>query len=211
MKKFLSYFWSIKTDIIPSDYSEQLEVTWENGKKVLNTKNANYSYGSLQKILETGLKQINLKNVNTILLLGLGAGSIIDSLYKKLNYVGKITAVEFDEKVIAIAKNEFHITKYNKLKIVHDDALQFVKKASEKYDLIIVDLFIDTQVPQQFYSHGFCNDLKKTLSKKGVILFNTGIDLDAKTTNTLKNNFKEYQCNIISKVEKTNELLIIKS
>lgn len=211
MKKLLSYFWPIKQEVISSDYSEQLEVTWENGKKVLNTKNANYSYGSLQKILETGLNKIDLDAVSSILLLGLGAGSVVDSLMEKFNYSGKITAVEIDEKVIEIAKNDFNITRHKNLQIIHDNALNYVKTSSEKYDLLIVDLFIDTQVPKQFYSNDFCNNLKKLLSQKGVILFNTGIDLNDTTTNTLKNNFKDYQCNLLHKVEKTNELLIIRS
>lgn len=67
MKRLLSYFYPI-TKTVKSKYSDTLELTWYNGKKHLNTKNTNYSYGSLQQILKFGLEQINLKNIENILI-----------------------------------------------------------------------------------------------------------------------------------------------
>lgn len=64
-------------------------MTYVNGKKVLDTENANYSYGSLQKILEIGLTKVNLKNVENLLLLGMGGGSIIHSLRNTFEYTKK--------------------------------------------------------------------------------------------------------------------------
>ncbi len=71
---------------VTSKYSDTLEITWYNGKKHLNTKNANYSYGSLQAILKFGLEKIELKHMNSILLLGLGGGSVIETLRQDFNY-----------------------------------------------------------------------------------------------------------------------------
>lgn len=59
MKRFLSYIWPI-TKRIESAVNGTLEITWINGKKILDTKNANYSYGSLQRILKFGLSKIEV-------------------------------------------------------------------------------------------------------------------------------------------------------
>ena len=88
MKKFLSYIWPI-THRFSSEINGPLEVTYINGKKVLDTKNANYSYGSLQKILKFGLTKIDLKSVENILILGMGAGSVIQSLRETFDYKKK--------------------------------------------------------------------------------------------------------------------------
>ncbi len=82
MIRLLSYIFPI-TKKIESEYNGTLEITWHNGKKHLNTKNANYSYGSLQKILKIGLQKIDLTNCKNILILGLGAGSVIETLDKR--------------------------------------------------------------------------------------------------------------------------------
>ena len=85
MKKFLSYLWP-DTKRFSSEINGILEVTYINGQKVLDTENANYSYGSLQKILEFGLTKVDLKLVENILLLGMGGGSIIKSLRENIEY-----------------------------------------------------------------------------------------------------------------------------
>jgi hypothetical protein len=76
MKKLFSYLWP-STRRFSSEINGILEVTYINGKKVLDTKNANYSYGSLQKILEIGLTKVDLNKVDNLLLLGMGGGSMI--------------------------------------------------------------------------------------------------------------------------------------
>ena len=108
MKRLLSYIYPV-TKTIESKYSGKLEITWYNGKKHLNSANANYSYGSLQRILKFGLKKINLSRINSVLILGLGGGSVIETLRQDFNYPGQIEAVEIDPVIIDIAKTEFGI------------------------------------------------------------------------------------------------------
>lgn len=71
MKKLLSYLFPI-TKKISSNINGELEITWADGKKYLNSLHANYSYGSLQKILDFGLSKVNFHQEANLLLLGLG-------------------------------------------------------------------------------------------------------------------------------------------
>lgn len=213
MIRLLSYILPI-TKRIESQYNGTLEITWFNGKKHLNSKNANYSYGSLQEILRIGLQKTDLLNCKKILVLGLGAGSVIETLRKDLNYNNHITALEIDPVIVEIAKKEFKLSETKNLKIICDDALNFMNKNIVKFDLIIIDLFIDTEVPSPFYKTSFWNNVIKANSSKGIILFNASLQTDDDNniqdikSLLLASNYKTEQLN---KVEGTNTLLIAKS
>ncbi|TYP98086.1 spermine/spermidine synthase [Tenacibaculum adriaticum] len=211
MKRILSYIWP-QTTKVNSDYNGILEVTFINGRKILDSKNANYSFGSLQQILEIGISKIDLKNVDSILLLGLGGGSIVSSLRNKFGFNKKIIAVELDQKVIDIAQKEFFISSSDTLVIKKYDAFNFVKNSNNQYDLIIVDLFIDNQVPKQFYTEEFCNNLSNIITTKGSIIFNLGINqINKDKRNSVINYFynkKEYKTFQYEKILGTNSLLI---
>ena len=213
MIRLLSYIFPI-TKKVESSINGTLEITWFNGKKYLNTKNANYSYGSLQKILKTGLQKINLSKCKNILLLGLGGGSVIETLLNDFKYKDHITALDIDPVIIEISQKEFNISETENLKIICDDAIHYMNNNSEVFDLIIIDIFIDTEVPSPFYKSSFWNQIVKANSSKGSILFNASLDTD--DNNNLKNlkqllTDNQYEIEQINKVEGTNTLLIANS
>ncbi len=176
MKRLLSYLWPF-TKEVSTQINGTLELTWMNGKKVLDSQNANYSYGSLQKLLSYGLSLIDISVNSEILLLGLGGGSIIAPLRNTFGHQGKITAVEIDEVVIEIAKNEFNITSNRNLEIICEDAFFYVDHCVSQFEIIIIDIFIDNQVPKQFYENQFWKNLIPLLKPGGQIVFNAGINL----------------------------------
>ena len=174
MKKTLSYIWPL-TKKIKSDYSGNLEVTWLNGKKILDTKNANYSYGALHEILDIALEKTNADRSGKVLVLGLGGGSILQLLRNKYNFYGKITAVEIDKAIIKVANSEFNIQQYAPIEVICDDAFKFVEKQSTSYQTVIVDIFIDIKVPEAFFQLLFWQNLSKLLSPNATVIFNAGI------------------------------------
>ncbi len=209
LKKILSYIWP-HTTVVSSQINGSLEITSYNGKKVLNSSHANYSFGSLQRILEYGLSRIEISSLHSVLLLGLGGGSIIGSLRQKFNFKGFIRAVEIDEKIISIAKSEFNITPAANLIIENTGAFEFVQNHQKQYDLVIIDLFIDNEVPRQFYSARFCNNLSKLITDGGYFLFNLGIDgvmpEEAKEVITCFQD-KSFKTELLEHVGRTNNLL----
>lgn len=213
MIRLLSFFYPI-TRKVKSDYSGTVEITWYNGKKQLNTKNANYSYGSLQKILKTGLQKIDLSQCKNILLLGLGGGSVLKTLRNDFKYDNNIIAIDIDPVIISIAQEEFNITNDEKLTILCADALEFIMQNDKRFDLIIIDLFVDTEIPDSFYSHSFWRQIIKATINKGSILFNASLhDYDDKKLTSIikllnKNNFNIEK---LDRVNKTNTLIIASS
>jgi len=206
MIRLLSYIYPI-TRKIESKYNGTLEITWFRGKKLLNTKNANYSYGSLEKILKIGFNNININQTKNILLLGLGGGNVVKTLQNKFNYNNKITAIEIDPIIIKIAKDEYDIKNNSKLKIICIDAYEYVFNNKMNYDFIIIDLFLDDTIPEKFFNIEFWNRL--TLSKQ--LLFNAS--LNGKNEHQLKNIINllkknNYTIKKLDNVNKTNTLLV---
>jgi len=176
IKKILSYFIPIKIHIAKSTISKSIEVTWANGELVMDSENTNYSYGSLQRILKLGLKTIGFNKIvemDHILVLGVAGGSVIKTLVDEIKFNGKITGVEIDSDIIEIANKYFKLDEINQLQIIIDDAFEFVLKTKEKYDLIIIDVFQDTTMPNFLYERFFIDQICFLLQSKGVVLFNT--------------------------------------
>lgn len=208
--KIISYLYPI-TKKIESEFSGKLELTTINGKRLLDTEHTNYSYGSLQRVLKFSLKQLDLSNTKSILLLGLGGGSVIKTIREDFKFELSITAIEIDPVVIEIAKKEFNVQDDKTTKIIKDDAFNFVKKNTTKFDLIIVDIFIDNIIPDQFLSLEFWANVLDNLEPNGTIIFNT---LCFPSTNLIhiKEKFRrrgiDFQVHRF--VEKSNKVIIAK-
>jgi spermidine synthase len=216
IKRLLSYFLPIKVYETPSKTSKNLEVTWNNGYLVLDSKNTNYSFGSLQRALKKGLKYIGyerIKNFESILILGVAGGSVIETLKKEVKFDGKITGVEIDTTVVDIANKYFGLSKYDNLEIVIDDAFEFVLKTKDTYDLIIIDIFQDTIMPNFLFEDYFINRINFLLNVNGFILFNTmALKYKDRRRNAIyKSKFdNNYSVRLYPKIEEHNELFTIK-
>jgi spermidine synthase len=166
------------TQKIRSKYSGILEINYVDGQKVLDSKNTSYSYGNLQRVWELTLDQISLRGIERILILGMGGGSSIELLREKFKYKGKIVAIEIDPVIIDIAKTEFNIKSSSHLKIECMDAADYVNKKTRKFDLILVDVFIDDKIPGKLLSRDFWRKLSTKTTPGGRILFNAFADVE---------------------------------
>jgi predicted RNA methylase len=216
IKKLFSYLIPVKIYEAKSALSKSIEVTWANGELVLDSENTNYSYGSLQRILRLGLKNIGYEKItamDSILVLGVAGGSVIKTLVDEIKFDGKITGVELDSEIIKIANRYFKLNEIKNLEIVIGDAFEFVLKTKDKYDLIIIDIFQDTTMPNFLFETFFINRICYHLKNKGFVLFNTMILNESQNLRNKKYvaDFYEHQCKIrtIPRIELHNELIVI--
>lgn len=213
LKKWFSFIVPINIFKQKSNFSKTLEVSWANGKLVLDSKNANYSYGSLQRILKIGLHDIGfekIKSMQDILILGVAGGSVIKTLVEEIKFNGSISGVEIDSEVIEIANQYFHLNKIQNLEIIISDAFKFVFETTEMYDLIIIDIFEDDKMPVSLFEVKFINQIKTIVSKNGFILFNT-MNLIESQKDIFLNCFDSelFLVKKIARIERYNELIII--
>ncbi|WP_348824860.1 spermidine synthase [Flavobacterium aestuarii] len=216
LRKLLSYLIPIKIFKTKSSLSKTIEVTWANGELVLDSENTNYSYGSLQRILRRGLKHFGFKKIaemDNALVLGVAGGSVIKTLVDEIHFKGQITGVDIDPDIIKIANKYFKLDEIKNLNIIIDDAFEFVLKTRDRYDLIIIDIFQDTMMPNFLFQKFFIDRICFLLQSKGVVLFNT-MCLTAgdnfRNQNFIKDfNDNNFKIQSIPRVEVHNELIII--
>ncbi|UPL48566.1 spermidine synthase [Hymenobacter sublimis] len=159
---------------INSRYSGPLTVELHRGRKVLNAQYANYSYGPLQQILRYGLFIMAPNPTVPVLVLGMGGGSVIDTLRRERKHTGPITALELDPAIVELAATEFDIRPDAQLHIVCADAFAWLPTApAAAYGLVIIDLFIDLTLPHQLSEAGFWQQLRRVLQPGGAVLLNT--------------------------------------
>jgi hypothetical protein len=103
------------------------------------------------------------------------------------------------------------LNEIQQLEIVIDDAFEFVLRTKEKYDLIVIDVFQDTKMPNFLYENYFINRIC-LLKSKGFVLFNTML---LNEEHNLRNkNIFQISARLItplkrSRVEIHNELIVI--
>ena len=175
MKNILSHLLPIRLKKYHSKISGDIEINLINGRRVVDTQSSNYSYGSLQRIFSKVLHKIKFNSlaIDEILVLGMGAGSIIDTIRNEFGSTANIDLVEIDETMIQIAKKEFQIEKYNSINIFHIDAANYIAVNKKKYDLILIDLFVIDTIPAIFTQDIFLQHIISSLSNKGILVYNT--------------------------------------
>lgn len=207
--RIISYIYPVRYIELPTRYSGVVEINYVNGKKLLDTRNANQSYGSLERILDFGLRQLDVRDGDSLLIGGLGGGSVIKLLETDYRYCGEIVAVEIDSAMIEIASDHFGVRERPGLKIVCDNLVDYIAGSAAVFDIIVVDTFIDDMVPDYIYDYGFWLNIRKTLSDRGRALFNAGINQGSESlVEELCGRLSGiFDVDMFSKVEGTNTLL----
>jgi spermidine synthase len=195
---------------ILTKFNGPVYITTHKRKKELDTETVNYSFGSLQRILEHGIKKIDLRNIKSVLVLGLGGGSVIVSLRDKFRFKGKITAVELDPVIIRIANQEFRISKDYKPQIIKGDAFEVVKSIRPSFGLIIIDIYIHNRVPSRTFSLIFWRNIYRILDDGGYVIFNADIEgNNRKSLAKVMDRFDtHYTFRVLKKVGGSNTLMI---
>lgn len=110
-----------------------------------------------------------------VLMIGLGGGTIsrqITAFYKDAS----IDAVEIDRCVAELASKHFDMGDAN---VIVADGAEFVKRAGSHYDLIILDAFEGSKVPEAFVNREFFEDAYKILSEDGMLAINSMDSINA--------------------------------
>ena len=104
------------------------------------------------------------------MIVGLGGGSIA-KLVRKNWPQAKITGVDIDPVIVELGKKYMKLDRSN-VDIHIEDAEEFIKKQSIKYDLICFDTYIQQDFPKKFEALQFIKQVKVLLSEDGVAIFN---------------------------------------
>lgn len=170
---FLSYIYPNIIELTKSDINPVLEVVMYNGKYSLNSENTNYSFGTLHLLFKKIFHKINLdwERIKKVLIIGFGTGSAAQ-IVRQHKADCDIIGVEIDQQVISLGEKYFNTKNLQRTQIICDDGDHYVSHSTEKFDLVIIDVFIDKKVPDIFETKTFLLNLKNILTNGGYVIFN---------------------------------------
>ena len=145
-------------------------------------------------------------NPKSILILGLGGGTMVSTLQNLLPE-SRIDVVEINPDLPNLATKYFNFKPKASTQIIISDALEFVNKESQKYDLVIFDVFDRNGTPLVFLTEEFMLKLKDMLSATGVIAINTLVNSLNKDLEYAL--YKKVFPNKVALLEKGNRILLI--
>lgn len=156
-----------------SEFSPGLQVEYAYGRMMLNSAKVNYSFGRLDAVFRSAFKQllVGSRRPKAVLLLGLGAGNVVQILHEYDPNM-RIVAVEIDPEVIRLAEAHFAMQRGPQLEVVLADAITFVTACKEQFGMVVVDLFIDDQVPEAACTETFLHLLAGLVITGGILVFN---------------------------------------
>lgn len=174
LKCLMSFIWPVTVWEGPGKYGP-LRLAWEGGHLVVNSGNANQSYGSLHAVWQECLQeqQIAERQLKSILILGFGAGSAAAILRREMNVSAPILGVDGDPEMLRLATSIFKVAKLPDLELFESDAVAFVQAHEHQYDLVLVDLCHELDLAPGVDQEPFISGLRKCTAPDGLLCFNT--------------------------------------
>ncbi len=173
-KRLLSYLTEVHLESASTDLNPTLHLALRKGRYCLTTPNAIYSYGDLYDNFLRAFRKLDLDKmaIQDVLILGFGMGSIPYMLEKVFHKNYRYVGVEQDE-VIALWASRYVLRELRSpVQLQIADARRFTEYCEEKFDLVVVDIFVDDVVPPAFEEPGFLEALQNLLSDNGLLLYN---------------------------------------
>ncbi|HHM20431.1 MAG TPA: hypothetical protein ENJ20_00280 [Bacteroidetes bacterium] len=173
-KTGLSYLTEIVLERGGSTLNPDLQLSLKKGRYCLSTPHAIYSYGDLYNNFRNAFRQIDNPQwqPREVLVLGFGLGSVPVLLEKTFGKKCRYTGVEADELIVGWASGYVLPDLTSPIQLYLADASVFVELNHEKYDLIVMDIFVDNKIPPSFETTGFLKKLNDQLNANGMIMYN---------------------------------------
>jgi len=173
LKYFLSFLYPVPVEVTESNRNPFLEIVMFDGKYSLNSRNTNYSFGTLHTLFIKIFRMLDLdwRRINETLILGFGTGSIAELIGKyKPDCI--IDGVEIDEKVIELGRKYFNTNYLKNVNIHCAPADIYINECHRKYDPIIIDVFLDMIVPPELETEDFLVRVRNCMKPGGIVIFN---------------------------------------
>jgi spermidine synthase len=172
--KLRSYIMDVKLESTSSDYNEVLDLYISKGRYQLCSENAIYSFDDLYDNYYRAFRQLPLQSldIEEVLILGLGLGSIVSMAEQKFGKKWRYTAVEIDPEVIRMAQKYALSNLSSPVQVYNTDALLFMEQNQRTFDLICLDIFVDDIIPKKFQTVKFLSWIKDALGENGLLLYN---------------------------------------
>ncbi len=173
--RLLSLLWPVRVARWEGRY-QPLELTYELGRPVVNSRRANQSWGSLHRLWQQVLRPVLPPGPgpDRALVLGFGAGSVASILHHEQHRNTRITGVEGEPRMLQLARRQHRPFRQDLVTLVEDDAFAWASSwHGTPFPLVVVDLFVELDMPAPLSEPPFLDDLRRLTAPDGLLVVNT--------------------------------------
>lgn len=116
--------------------------------------------------------------IESALLLGLGGGEMLRSV-RRASPNARLMGVEIDARVVELAAAEFGVTGLGNCIVVVADATSWVKTQPDVFDVVMVDLFNDSEIVPAVFDPRFWQAVALSLQPGGLLIVNASTESNA--------------------------------
>lgn len=173
LQRLQSLFYPVRLRKGSSTVNPVLELYYYRGRYQLATADALYSDGQHYRPLLAAFRTIgrDFTTIKNVLVLGTGLGSAV-LVAHRLGYHPSFTLVDLDSTILDWARELMPKTLVRNITTVCDNAEAFIKADNNRYDLVIVDVFIGREIPAFVTGSEFLTASKARLSANGMLVLN---------------------------------------
>lgn len=173
---WLSYIYPQTIARSTSRFNKDIRVNLENGSFKLLVNGSRQSGPYIEMLWKKAFRAFGISGelpVRRILVLGVGGGTVIH-LLRSMFSPAQIIGVDIDAVILEIGKKYFDLSGMNGLTLIVDDARKFVQKSkiTDAYDLIIIDIFLGSDIPPFVNSDTFLRQIRNCTAKHGAVVIN---------------------------------------
>lgn len=107
----------------------------------------------------------------TIGMIGLGGGSLVKFCHRHLPHT-RLTVVEINPHVIAL-RETFCVPRDDaRLEVCEADGAVFVRETARRFDVLLVDAYDETGLPEPLATQRFFDDCRAALTREGMLVVN---------------------------------------
>ena len=140
-------------------------------------------------------------------MIGLGGGSQAKYCYRHLP-TASIEVVENNPHVLAL-RRKFHVpTDDARFRVVLDDGARFLQQRRARFDLLLVDGYDETGIPEVLSTQSFYDDCRASLADGGAAAFNLYCADAAAHVERLRQAFGDDRVVVIEELRQSNRVAI---
>lgn len=173
LRRLASHLWAQRLEEAASAVHPRLAVRVVAGRLRLDAARVNHSGGLLRDAWAQAFDVLRPEQraLARVALLGLGGGSALE-LLRERGVRAHVDAVELDPVVVRLAREHFGVERHAPLSIHVADALAWIAQRGPRYDLVLVDLFVEDEMPEGTREEPFLRALGARLAPGAALLVN---------------------------------------
>ena len=106
-----------------------------------------------------------------VLIIGLGGGSMAKKYHQEFPGL-EIDSIEIDPDVTEVARMFFHLREDSRQRVHEGDGREFLVRAAERFDLILLDAYYADNMPFHLVTREFFDTAREKLTPDGVLVIN---------------------------------------